>query len=80
MIGAATLSEMAARLEQAANSGDTAAILAEHDDMLARYNTAMMAIADVVHASPSTEDDEILEFGTHGGDDEILEFAPGSDE
>ncbi len=80
MIGATTLSEMAARLEQAANSGDTAAILAEHDDMLARYNTAVMAIADAVHASPSTEDDEILEFGAQGGDDEILEFAPGSEE
>jgi hypothetical protein len=39
-----------------------------------------MAIADAVHASPSTEDDEILKFGAHCGDDEILEFAPGSEE
>ena len=45
-----------------------------------RYNTAVMAIADAVHASPSTEDDEILEFGAHGGEAEILEFAPGSEE
>ena len=53
MIGAATLSEIAARLEQAANSGDTAAILAEHDDMLARYNTAVMAIAKTTRYSSS---------------------------
>ncbi|MBO4425827.1 MAG: response regulator [Clostridiales bacterium] len=80
MIGATSLSEICARLEQAANSGDTSAILHEHDDMLARYNTAVMAIADAVHSSPSTEDDGILEFGARGGEDEILEFAPGSDD
>jgi len=80
MIGAVTLSEIAARLEQAANSGDTAEILQEHDDMLAMYNTAVLAIADVVHSSTSAEDDEIMEFGAQGEDDEIMEFAPDSEE
>ena len=75
MIGAISLSELAGRLEQAANAGDSASIRQEHLDMLDRYDAVVKAITEAVHASPASEDDEILE-SPPAPEDEIMEFLP----
>ena len=75
MIGASSLSEMAARLEAAANDGDSATIKSEHDDMMAEYETVTSAIRAVVPERAETEEEEdILEFTP--GDDDVIEFLP----
>ena len=66
MIGATALSEVAAGLEAAANSGNGDAILAGHDPMMDMYDKVIRAIITVVPVSSDEED---------GGD--IMEFAPG---
>ena len=63
MIGAAALSETAARLEAAADAGQAETIRQAHDDMVSRYTT----LAGIIEVSLGTEahsmaDDEILEF------------------
>ena len=85
MIGAAALSERAARMEQAANVCDGDAIRAEHEAMLAEYAAAARAIrAAVPEAAELAGDEGALEFlpETDGGvlefspDDGVLEFTP----
>ena len=66
MIGATLLSEMAAKLETAANAGNGDAILAGHDDMMERYDKVISAICSVITLEEAPEED---------GD--IMEFAPG---
>ena len=67
MIGATLLSEMAARLEVAANAGDGDTILAGHDPMMDRYDKVTDAICSLIPVSDEKNEDE--------GD--IMEFAPG---
>ena len=67
MIGATLLSEMAARLEVAANAGDGDTILAGHDPMMDRYDKVTDAICSFIPVSDERNEDE--------GD--IMEFAPG---
>ena len=66
MIGATVLSEMAAKLEAAANAGNGDTILAGHDDMMERYDKVISAICSVITVEDAPKED---------GD--IMEFAPG---
>jgi len=66
-IGAAKLSEKAARLEHAADEEDMDKIRALHEDMLAAYEKTLDFIKPVISVSDTeikdkTEDDEVLEF------------------
>ena len=81
MIGALSLSETAARFENAANSGDTVVILNEHDDMLRRYNDIVQAILSLVGPQSGPQSSDVMEFEAKtGGDDDIMEFLPESEE
>ncbi|MBP5414523.1 MAG: response regulator, partial [Lachnospiraceae bacterium] len=65
-IGAAKLSEMAAKLEHAADEEDMDKIRAMHNDMLSLYEKTLDSIKPVINVSDKqkdkTEDDEVLEF------------------
>ena len=76
MLGAAELSELAARIEAAANAGDGEAIRAEHDAMMAQYETAVNAIRSMEPEADGAagNDDGALEFLPEEGD--VLEFTP----
>ncbi len=65
MIGAAALSETAARLEAAADAGQSEVIQQAHDDMIARY----AALAGIIEGSLGTEDHS-------AANGEVLEFLP----
>ncbi len=84
-IGAEGLSELAARLEAAADAGREQDIVAEHNAMLGLY----VAVAETIRATmrergdsdaeaPASDEGEILEFIPD--DDDILEFMPDSAE
>ena len=64
-VGAEDLSEQAARLEAAANAGDTAALQAEHGALLERYSDLLTAILAVFPEETSA-----------AGEEEVLEFYP----
>ena len=69
LIGATALSDAAARLEAAADAGETAVIQKEHDGMLADYAALCAAIRELTGING--------EGGAEiGRDDEILEFLP----
>ena len=77
-IGALLLSEQAAKLEAAANTGDASTIRKEHDDMMERYTAVTEGIrafmpADMTSGGANAGDDS-------SDDDEILEFLPESDD
>ncbi|MBO4689109.1 MAG: response regulator [Clostridiales bacterium] len=75
MIGASTLSEMAAGLEAAANAGDAATIKRGHDVMMAEYEAVAGAIRSVVpERGTSSIEDDIMEFTP--GEDDVIEFLP----
>ena len=75
MIGASALSEMAARLEAAANEGDAASIRSEHDVMMRDYEAVARAIRSVIPERMSHEDgSDIMEFTP--GEDDVMEFLP----
>jgi signal transduction histidine kinase/FixJ family two-component response regulator len=77
-IGALLLSEQAAKLEAAANTGDASTIRKEHDDMMERYNSVTEGIRAFMPADMTAEGN-----GANDGssdDDEILEFLPESDD
>ena len=78
-IGAAELSELAARMEAAANAGDGEAIRAEHDAMMAQYETAVNAIRSVESEADGAagDDDGALEFLPE--EESVLEFLPEED-
>ena len=69
MIGAITLSEAAARLEAAADAGDSAALREGHDAMCIACAKLCKAIEDLTKDAPAEETQT-------AGDDEILEFLP----
>ena len=67
MIGAETLSAIAARMEKAANEADTAAIEAEHAEMMEKYRAVTAALAPYCAGegedpAPAEDDEDILEF------------------
>ena len=63
MIGAMLLSDMAAKLEAAANAGDEDTILAGHDPMMDRYDKVTSAICSVLPVEDGgNEDGDIMEF------------------
>ncbi|MBR4430109.1 MAG: response regulator [Clostridiales bacterium] len=78
-IGALLLSEQAAKLEAAANTGDAAAIRKEHYDMLERYETVTEGIRAFMPAE-TTSEGAGANADASSDDDEILEFLPKSDE
>ncbi|MCR5053770.1 MAG: response regulator [Lachnospiraceae bacterium] len=62
-IGAASLSTVAARLEEAADAGDAEAIEREHRDMMDRYEKTLDAVRSMdLSGSKADTDEEILEF------------------
>ena len=63
MIGAVSLSELAARLEAAANSEDDVTIRAEHNTLMDKFSSVVKAIGTVASdIEPIDEESEILEF------------------
>ena len=75
MIGAADLSERAARLEAAASAGDGATIKREHDSLMSEYDAVIAAIHTVLPDTASPENGgDILEFTP--GEDDVMEFLP----
>ncbi len=63
-IGALELSEIAAKLEKAANEGDADTVRSEHDRMIELYEKVTSAEKSFEdwEAEPTVEDDDILEF------------------
>ncbi|MBR3461545.1 MAG: response regulator [Clostridiales bacterium] len=63
MIGAVALSELAAKLENAANAEDDVTIRAEHNTLMEKLNGIIRAIGAVApDVEPIDEESEILEF------------------
>ena len=77
-IGALLLSEQAAKLEAAANTGDASTIRKEHDDMMERYNSVTEGIRAFMPADMTAEGNGANDCSSD--DDEILEFLPESDD
>lgn len=71
MIGATDLSQIAARLEAAADAGDLGTIYSEHEPMLDLYKKVIGSIR--AHKG------DTLSKGTAAGNGVILEFAPKND-
>lgn len=69
MIGALKLSELAAKMEEAADNGNIDLILTNHDLMMKGYDDIVSAITKII---PVTEDSE--------GDDDVMEFEPSGDD
>ena len=72
MIGAAGLSEIAARLEAAAEKGREHDIESEHATMLDQYQAASQSILQVFGIKETND----LADSSHSEDNEILEFLP----
>ena len=66
-IGAVKISETAAMLEKAADSGDTELVRNEHEGLLEEYRKTVGAISSAVSGETIPEPDD---------DDEIMEFMP----
>ena len=62
MIGVQDLSDMAARLEAAANAGDAETIRREHGPAMARYEAVTDAVRSVIREEDGEEEPEVLEF------------------
>ena len=62
MLGAAELSGMAARMEAAANSGDSDAVRQEHEPMMTLYETIVRIIRNCIRICDTEEEPDILEF------------------
>ena len=77
MIGATVLSAHAAKLEAAANDGDSETIRNDHDNVMEEYELLTAVIRSVIPKEElSSEDDSVKEFSP---DDEIMEFLPSED-
>ena len=76
-IGAAELSEMAQRLEAAANEGNAEVIRQNHNAMMDKYAAVVAAIreTDPDIEAPAESGEEAIEFAPEG-EDEVLEFNP----
>lgn len=73
-IGALDLSDLALRLEMAANESNYTIICAEHENMLLKYKKVVASILEIVpDNSEASNDGEALEFSP---DDDVLEFPP----
>ncbi len=78
MIGAVTLSEKAAQLEAAANSGDIGLIHSEHPEVISLYEQITETIISTIKV-PATSDDDggIMEFSPS---EDVMEFLPNNGE
>ena len=77
MIGATALSVRAAKLEAAANDGDAATIVTEHDAMMEEYEVVTAVIRSVIPREElNSNENGVTEF-SH--DDEVMEFLPNED-
>ena len=77
MIGATALSMRAAKLEAAANEGDAASIVTEHDSMMEEYEVVTAVIRSVIPKEELNSDESgVTNFSP---DDDVMEFLP-SDE
>ena len=78
MIGATALSVRAAKLEAAANDGDAATIVTEHDAMMEEYEVVTAVIRSVIPREElNSNENGVTEFSP---DDEVMEFLPNEDE
>ena len=78
MIGATVLSAHAAKLEAAANDGDSETIRNDHDNVMEEYELLTAVIRSVIPKEElSSEDNSVKEFSS---DDEIMEFLPSEDD
>ncbi|MDO4798257.1 MAG: ATP-binding protein [Coriobacteriales bacterium] len=79
MLGAKELSQMAERLERAANEGDAATVLEQHDAMMEQYARTVQAIGKVVSlADGDTDSTEAAGQGNANAPSsyDVLEFEP----
>ena len=77
MIGATALSMRAAKLEAAANAGDSVSIMTEHEAMMEEYEVVTAFIRSVVPKEERNSDDSgVTNFSP---DDEVMEFLPSDD-
>lgn len=77
MIGATALSVRAAKLEAAANDGDAATIVTEHDAMMEEYEVVTAVIRSVIPREElNSNENGVTEFSP---DDEVMEFLPNED-
>ena len=74
MIGALSLSKIAAKLEAAANAVDSGTIKAEHDSMMEEYGVVTAVIRSLIPKEAlGNEKDDVTEFSPN---DEVIEFLP----
>ena len=77
MIGATALSMRAAKLEAAANAGDSVSIMTEHEAMMEEYEVVTAFIRSVVPKEERNSDDSgVTNFSP---DDDVMEFLPSDD-
>ena len=75
MIGALKLSELAAKIEEAADNGDSDFVRMNHDLMMSGYDNTVLAITKLIPVAESSDsDDDIMEFAPAG--DGAIEFSP----
>ncbi|MBP5745090.1 MAG: response regulator [Lachnospiraceae bacterium] len=75
MIGALKLSELAAKMEEAADNGDGDFIRMNHELMMSGYDNIVLAISRLIPVTEvSDDDDDIMEFAPAG--DDAIEFLP----
>ena len=77
MIGATALSVRAAKLEAAANDGDAATIVTEHDAMMEEYEVVTAVIRSVIPREELNSNEKGVTEFSH--DDEVMEFLPNED-
>ena len=77
MIGATALSMRAAKLEAAAEAGDSGAIKTDHDNMMEEYEVLTAVIRSVIpKENINPEEGGVTEFSP---DEDIMEFLPNKD-
>ena len=77
MIGATALSMRAAKLEAAAEAGDSGAIKTDHDNMMEEYEVLTAVIRSVIpKENINPEEGGVTEFSP---DEDIMEFLPNED-
>ena len=75
MIGALKLSELAAKMEEAADNGDSDFVRMNHDLMMSGYDNIVLAITKLIPVTESSDsEDDIMEFAPAG--DSAIEFSP----
>ncbi|MBO4347022.1 MAG: response regulator [Lachnospiraceae bacterium] len=62
LIGAIELSDIAAKLEAAANAGEGELIRMDHDTMMRKYDRVTRALFEIVPKNDTSYDNEVIEF------------------